>query len=171
MCRKFGVSVSVNIGDAVSEHESLIAWEQVNRHLETAARGIPGLEMIGAGTGFGCRDADYESSLQTDAELFKSRLGKTMTVRVGDQEVALPVLCGIYEIALSHVYVADGPNPDCRFLRWVWPEGPEVRGPDDADAYTVLVKVSTKARSSTVCSSLRDLSDEIERRETAAKKR
>ena len=163
--------MSVNIGDAVSEHEFLIAWEQVNRHLETAARGIPGLEMIGAGTGFGCRDANYECACRAGARRFKARLGKTMTVRLGDREVALPVLCGIHERDQFHVYVADGPQPGCRSLHWFWPDGPEVGSPDEEDGHAVLVRVSTKANPGAVSFCLRDLADEFERRGAAAGRR
>ena len=94
----FNICVNVRIEPCVAdESEFMAAWSQVDRHIEAAARRVPGVRWNGSGTGFGCRDTDFECTDRTSAERLKAKLGETMTVRLGRREVALPVVCCIRE--------------------------------------------------------------------------
>ena len=165
----FSIYVGVGIAPFVADRsEFMEALRQVDRHVRAAARRVPGLQKLGGGTDFSSRAAGFACDDRSSAQRLKAKLGETMTVRLGDREVALPVSCSFWKEPLARIHVARRPTPKCRVLQWSLPLGPEPMAFDDLDEYVAFVKISIKADSAEVARALRSLADSLDTRRVAA---
>ncbi len=168
----FRIYVSVDITSCVAnDSEFMAAWRQVDRHIEAAAKRVPGVRWNGSATGFDCRKANFECDAQSSVWRLMTELRETVRVWLGNREVELPIFCGFRKEPLVRIHLLRKPSRKCRALQWSLPLRPGQMVPDEPNNYLALVEISTKAAPAEMSRALRSLADSLDTPRRAAEQK